>query len=251
MSRAASIGGLRGLHSGQALVASGLGLLEGGVGGKTLGAQRLLPVVIEVGPLQAGFGGSELRLGLFGRAFLRGDLPADPVDGGLLGIDLGARGVHRDLVVAVVDLEDHFAGVDQRVVVREDRREMSGHPRAEHGVVGPHIGVVGRDKKPSDQNPVHAIGDRREREQRHDAHEDHLAFARLRRGRHGGSHLRRGPGDRGPLRRLQGAASGGVFRKMRTNGVFDVRLSLRRGFTLGRRSAQGEGYARPGLSLRP
>ena len=42
------IGRLRGLHSSQTLVASGLGLFEGRVRGKTLVAQRLLPVVVEV-----------------------------------------------------------------------------------------------------------------------------------------------------------------------------------------------------------
>ena len=118
--------------------------------GKTLGAQRLLPVVVEVRPLQAGLRGGKLRLGLLGRAFLRGDLAADPVDGGLLGFDPGARGIHRDTIVAVVDLEDHLAGVDQRVVAGEDRRDMAGHARAERGVVGAHIGVVGRDMKTSD-----------------------------------------------------------------------------------------------------
>ena len=41
-----------------------------------------------------GFRGSQLRLGLLGRAFHRGDLAADAVDGGLLGRDL-ARARHR------------------------------------------------------------------------------------------------------------------------------------------------------------
>ena len=43
---------------------------------------------------------------------------------------------------------------------------MAGHPGAEHGVVGAHIGIVGRDVEASDQNVIDAVAGRGEREQR-------------------------------------------------------------------------------------
>ncbi|OIQ72982.1 hypothetical protein GALL_453840 [mine drainage metagenome] len=210
------ISSLRGLYSGHALVASGLGLFEGGVRGKTLGAQRLLPVVVEVRPLQAGLRGGELRLGLLGRALLRGDLTTDPVDGGLLGFNLAARGIDRDAIIAVIDLEDHVAGADQRVVAGKDSGDMTRHARAERGVVGAHIGVVGRDMETSDQNPMHAIGSGGEREQQACADQDEFALARFRRGRHGGSLWRRRLGGHRSFRHLRGAASDGLVRRMDT-----------------------------------
>ena len=102
-------GGLRGFHRGGALVAARFGDFVGGARGKALGAQRLLALEIKPGALQRCFGGDELRLGLFDRAFLCRDLAADAVDGGLLGGDLGARGIHRDAIVAIVDAEDGLA----------------------------------------------------------------------------------------------------------------------------------------------
>ena len=88
---------------------------------------------------------------------MRGDLAADPVDGGLLGRDPGARGIDRDAIVAVVDPEDHVAGLHHDVVAGQDRRDVAGHPRAERGVVGAHIGVVGGDEEAADQNIMHAV----------------------------------------------------------------------------------------------
>src|SRR5665213_1412571 len=163
------IGGLRGLHRRDALVASGLGLLEGGVGGKTLVAQRLLPVVIEVGPLQSGIRRCEVRARLFDRAYLGGDLPADAIDGGFLRGDPGPRGIHRDPIIAVVDPEHHVAGAHQSVVAGKDRRDMSGYPGAQRGVVGAHIGVIGGNVEPADQEILGSIAGRGERQQSDDA----------------------------------------------------------------------------------
>ena len=175
-----------------------------------------------------------MRLGLLDRAFQRRDLAADAIDGGLLGRDLGARGIDRDAVIAVVDPEDHVAGPHQRVVAGEDGRDVAGHPRAERGVVGAHIGVVGADEKTSDQKIMHAVGRGGEREQRADADQDHLfALAGFRRGR-----LRRNRGrDRwlgdGGFRHLGGAARG-LFRKMRAKRFGQTRGSVARRLALGR-----------------
>ena len=175
--------GLRRFHRGEALIAAGFRDFEGGARGKSLGAERLLTVEVEAGALQRSLGGNQLRLGLFGRAFHRGDLAADPLDGGLLGRDLRARDVDRDAVIAVVDPEDHVALADHDVVAGNDGRDVTGHPGAERGVVGAHIGVIGGDAKASDHNVIHAVAGRGEREQRADTHQDHsLALARFRRG---------------------------------------------------------------------
>src|SRR5439155_23413561 len=119
----------------RALVAAGFGLLEGGARGKALVAQRLLTVIVETGPLQDRFGGDDVGLRLLDRTFKRGDLPPYAFDGGFLRGDLGARGVRRDPIVAVIDLENDIAGMDQRVVARKDRGDMTGHPRAQHRVI--------------------------------------------------------------------------------------------------------------------
>ena len=175
------VGRLRRFHRRDALVAAGFGNFEGGARGKSLGAQRLLAIEVETGALQRGFRGGELRLGLLDRAFQRRDLTADAVDGGLLGRDPGARGVDRDAIIAVVDPENHVAGANDRVVAGQDRRDMARDPRAEHGVVGADIGVVGRDVEPPDQNEIDAVADRGQRQQSEHAHHDEFALARFRR----------------------------------------------------------------------
>ena len=201
------IGRLRRLQRRHALIARGFGGLIGRMRSKSLGAQRLLAIVIEPGPFQAGFRRNNLRLRLLDRAFLRGDLAADTLDGGPLGGDLGARGIDRDTIVAVVDPINHLAGVHQRVVAGQDRRDVTGYSRAQRGVVGAHIGVVGRDIKPSDQKIMHAIACERERDQRTDAHQHQLlAIGGVRRGGIGGSSD--GLVDHGRNRRLRGAALG-------------------------------------------
>ena len=191
------IGRLRRLHRRHALIAAGFGHFEGRARGKSLGAQRLLAVVIETGALQAGFRGNELRAGLLDRAFQRGDLAADAVDGGLLGRDLGARGIDRDAIIAVVDPEDHVAGPHHHVVAGKDGRDVARDPRAERGVVGADIGVVGGDEKASDQKIMHAIARGGEREQRADADQDQFALAGFRRRGTGSTPARR-PARRWP-----------------------------------------------------
>ncbi|MGY4512734.1 hypothetical protein ACVIN2_006188 [Bradyrhizobium sp. USDA 3650] len=191
------------------LVASGLGALEGGAGGKTLVAQRLLALIIEVGALEAGFGGDELRLGLCDLAVERRDLAADAIDGGLLGRDPGRGGVDRDLVVAVVDAEDDVAGAHCRVVAGEDRGDVAGNARAQHGVVGADIGVVGRDVEAADQGVIAGIARGRERQHQPYSHHHEFALAGLRRAGGGGRVW--GCGrlvGHGLLRRLVGAALG-------------------------------------------
>ena len=188
--------------------------------------ERLLAIEIEVGSFQAGVRRGQLRLGLFDRAFQRGDLPADAIDGGLLGRDPGARGVNRDAIIAVVDPEDHLAGPDHRIVAGQDGSNMARHPGAERGVVGAHIGVVGADEEPPDQKIMHAIGCGGEREQRHDADQHRSAPAGFRRRR-----LAHGDGrriGRGPRRRLGGVTRDRVFRKMGAKRFGERRGSLPR-----------------------
>ena len=124
-----------------------------------------------------------MRLGLLDRAFQRGDLAADAVDGGLLGGDLAARRIDRDAVVAIVDLEDHIAGADNRIVARQDRGDMARHAGAQRGVIGANIGVVGRDIEAPDQEIIAAVADGGERQQSEDAHHDEFALAGFGRGR--------------------------------------------------------------------
>ena len=174
-------GGLRRFHRGKALVASGFRDFERGARGESLGAERLLTVEVEPGPFQRSLGRNQLRLGLFGGAFHCGDLAADPVDGGLLGRDLRARGIDRDAIIAVVDPEDHVTLADHDVVAGKDRGDVAGHPGAKRGVVGAHIGVIGGDVEASDQNIIRAVAGRGERQQRADADHDPSPPARFRR----------------------------------------------------------------------
>ena len=248
------IGRLRRLHRRDALVAPGFGHLEGRARGKSLGAQRLLAIEIEAGALQAGFRGSELRLGLLDRAFQRGDLAADAVDGGLLGRDPGARGIHRDAIVAVVDPEDHVAGLHHGIVAGKDRRDVARHPGAERGVVGAHIGVVGRDEKASDQKIMHAIGSRR----RARAARRRPIRTSLRLPDFGAARLAAAAGAAARLvdgrlvvRRLGGAARDDVFGEMRAKRLGRDRGSVARGVIRLPYPAPDEGCGRPGLSLRP
>jgi hypothetical protein len=87
------VGRLRRLDRRHALIAPGFRHLESRARGKSLGAQRLLTVEVEAGTLHRGIRRGKLCLGLLDRAFQRGCLPADAIDGGLLGRDLAARGV--------------------------------------------------------------------------------------------------------------------------------------------------------------
>ena len=198
------IGRLRRLDGGGALIAAGFGHLERRARSKTLGAQFLLTIEVETRAFCRGVRRSQLRLRLLDRAFLRGDLAADAIDGGLLGRDPAPRSIDRDAIVAVVDLENDVAGVDQSVVARQNRRDMAGHPRAEHGVVGAHIGVVGADVEASDQKIVGRVRHSGERQQRGDAHQHEFALAGFR---------------RGGLRRSAGAAAGASVDGCSISGV--------------------------------
>ncbi|MGY4378778.1 hypothetical protein ACVWZ3_006417 [Bradyrhizobium sp. i1.3.6] len=199
------VGGLGGLDRGGALVASGFRAFERGARSKALAAQRLLALIIEIGALEARLGRDELRLGLCNLAVERCNLAADAIDGGLLGRDPGRGGIDRDLVVAVIDAEDDVAGAHGRVVAGEDRRDVAGNARAQHGVVGADIGVVGGDVEAADQRVVAGIAPGRERQHEANTHQDEFALAGLR--RVGGSGCSRLVGH-GRLRRLIGAALG-------------------------------------------
>jgi hypothetical protein len=150
--------------------------------GKALGVQRLLAIVVEAGALQPRFRGGKVCLRLLDGRDLRHHLPGDASDGRLLGCDLGAGRVDGDLVVAIVDPEDHFALAHHRVVAGRDRRNVAGDARAEDGVVGADIGIVGRDVEPPDQRVIDAVACRSQRKQREDADQHDLALGRFWRG---------------------------------------------------------------------
>src|SRR5206468_5674308 len=139
---------------------AGLRNFKGGARGKTLGAQRLLAIEVETGALQRRVRGSELRLGLLRCAFERRDLTADAIDGGLLGRDPAPRGIHGDAIVAVIDAENYVASANDRIVARQDCRDMARNASAERGVVGANVSIVGRDIEAADQDEVDAVTDR-------------------------------------------------------------------------------------------
>jgi hypothetical protein len=119
-------------------------------------------------------------------------------------------------IVAVVDPEDHVALADHDVVAGKDGRDVAGHPGAERGVVGAHIGVIGGDVEASDQNVVHAVAGRGECQQRADADQDPFPLARFGRGGIGGGRCAgRLAGGRflgcRMGRRFRGAASDDLF----------------------------------------
>ena len=84
---------LRAVDRGVGLVAIGLRLLQGLLAGEFLRGKRLLAIEFELHPLGGGLCRNHLRLGLIDIGVLRHDLPADAVDGRLLGGDLFPRRV--------------------------------------------------------------------------------------------------------------------------------------------------------------
>ncbi len=120
---------LRALDRGGRLVATGLRLFERLLAGISLHRKRLLAVEFELRLLGFGLRRKHLRLGLIDIGRLRDDLAADPVDGRLLGRDLFARRVRRELVVAVVDRGDHVAGMDRGIVVDRNAGDVTGNLR--------------------------------------------------------------------------------------------------------------------------
>ncbi len=152
---------------------------------------------------------------MFDGTFQRGDLAADAVDGRLLGRDPGARGIHRDAIVAIVDAEDDLALLHNNVVTGNDRGDVAGDARAQHGVVGADIGIVGRDVEPPDEDVIDGVAGGGERKQRDHAHHDEFALARFRRSRHGSSRARSGQWR-----------SGGIARGQRTSGLDGMPLGF-------------------------
>ena len=94
------------LHGRDGLVVVGLLPAPGPVAVDLARRQILLALELELGPRRAGLGGGQLGLGLIDGGGLRGGLPAQPVDGGLLHGDLVAGVLHREAVVAVIDARD-------------------------------------------------------------------------------------------------------------------------------------------------
>ena len=127
---------------------------------------------------------------------------------------------------------------------------MARHPRAERGVVGADIGVVGRDIEAPDQDEVDAVADRGERQQSEHADHDEFALARFRRGGSGGC----GGGAAGLRLRVAGASRrGGAWLLPRRGSATGPRAARwpRRSFVLRRFRLRRERCVRPGLSLRP
>ena len=158
MAAAASIPACALSTAADGLVAIGLRLLQRLLAGEFLRRQRLLSIEFQLHALGGGLRRNHLRLRLVDAGVLRHDLPADTVDGRLLGGDLFPRRVGGELVVAVVDGGDHVAGTDGRIVLDRDAGDIAGDLRRQRRVVGAHIGVVGRDHVTAADPPFDAKG---------------------------------------------------------------------------------------------
>ena len=164
--------------------------------------------------------------------------------------------IHRDPVVAVVDLEDHVTGANDRIVGGNDRRDMAGDPRAERGVVGAHIGVVGRDIEASDEGVVDAVADGGERQQSDHTHHHEFRACRISARPAGGIGRRRGRlVGRRRARRVSRPAPG-FFRNVRSKLVRQLGGASRAASPsvvsgLRQPPALAGRRVRPGLSLRP
>ena len=98
-----------------------------------------------------------------------------------LGLFAGDRGpgrrhirprlVERDLEVPVVDPRQHLAGRDALIVLDQHLKQIAGDFWRDGGVVGLHIGVVGRHQILADSPIIPAIpGGARQRGDRHPGH---------------------------------------------------------------------------------
>ena len=165
-------------------------------------------------------------------------------------VAIRARRVHRDLVVAVVDPEDHVAGMHQRIVARQDRGDMARDARTEHGVVGADIGIIGGDEEAANQRVIARRSAAGERQQRDHADEDEALLAGLCRSSRRNTRRRRWRRRLVHRGRLAGPAPA-FF------GGTGAQLIGQRGRCLGTNSRRRPGRARngrcarPGLSLRP
>src|SRR5262249_48274013 len=81
----------------------------------------------------------------------------DAVYGRLLGCNVVARSLDRELVVTVVNARDDIALVHMRVVVDRDVGDVAGDLGRKRRVLGAHIGVVGRDEITAGGPPIVAV----------------------------------------------------------------------------------------------
>ena len=97
------------------------------------------------------------RLGRSDHGLLNVKLRALAPDGGLRRGDIGLGLIKRDLEVAVVDSRQHLAGLHVLVIADENLIEVAGDFRGNRGVVGLHIGVIGRDQKATHRPIIPAV----------------------------------------------------------------------------------------------
>ncbi len=186
--------GLRGLHLRDGLVVVGLRLLELLAAVDLAGGEILLALQFEVGARRARLGGCELRVGLVDGCLLRHHLLAETGDGRLLHGDVVLGRLHGQAIVAVVDAQQHVAGLDVGVVVEGDLGHVARHLGGQGGVARAHVGVVGGHQVAAGGPPVAAVvGAEAEGQQRHGGDGELADAERLlgRRGRSGAHRCRR------------------------------------------------------------
>ena len=106
-----------------------------------------------------GIGAGEPRfrrrdLGLLGLG-----LAGKTIDHRFLRFDAGLGGINRQLVVAVIKLENDIAGLDRGIFRRRNFRDIARNLGAELRHVGFHIGVIGGNLEAAQHKPVVAIID--------------------------------------------------------------------------------------------
>ena len=111
-------------------------------------------LLIGVGALDLRGRRLDLRRGLRDDVALRLDLPTDARDRRVLGRDLGLGGLDRIAIVAVVELDQQVARVDEGVVDDRDLGDVAGDLGRDDRGVGADIGVVGADDEAPFDEPL-------------------------------------------------------------------------------------------------
>ena len=154
--RGGEVGGVardRGLRAGDARLRL-LGVLHAAIAGR---GQIGVALVLLGGESRGGLIDLDGRLGGVDHRLLNVELGLLAGDRGAGGGDVGLGLVERDREVALVDPRQHLAGLDLLIVADQHLMQVARDLRRDGGVVGLHIGVVGRDQILADGPVVPAI----------------------------------------------------------------------------------------------